>query len=259
VLGFWPDVEPDSAAVIAYTGGRSGPRKYAVLTHRNLISSSLQLQQPFRIDETDRFLCALPLSLITAQIVLLLAPWMAGAASVLEEPYGSATLSLVQRARITVLAGTPRVYDLIAAPLFSGDCDLSQLRLAICHSGRVGEHIRAEFEDRYDALLVECYGLVEATALCCANPYTGVRKPGAIGLPLPGQRCRIVDADDRELPAGKPGEIVVRGPNIMRGYFRDAEGTAKAVRDGWLHTGDIGYTDSDGYYYLTTPGAGIPG
>jgi long-chain acyl-CoA synthetase len=259
VLGFWPDIDAADAAMIAYTGGRSGPRKFVALTHRNLISSSRQLQQPFRIDETDRFLCALPLSQVATHVLALLTPWMAGASSVLGEPYSSQTLSHVQEARITVLAGTPRLYDVLSAPLFSGDYDISHLRLAVCHSGRVDDQIRAEFEGAYDALLVESYGLVEATSLCCANPYTGVRKPGSVGLPLPGQRCRVADADGGDLPAGRSGEILVRGPNVMRGYFGDPEATGKALRDGWLHTGDSGFTDREGYYYLAAAGAAEPG
>ena len=105
------------------------------------------------------------------------------------------------------------------------------------------------FQERHDALIVEVYNRAEATCLCCANPYTGVRKSGSLGLPLPGLKCAIVDAQGRELPPGAKGEIVVRGPNVMKEYYKDPEDTKKALRGGWLHTGDFGYIDSDGYYW----------
>jgi acyl-CoA synthetase (AMP-forming)/AMP-acid ligase II len=114
----------------------------------------------------------------------------------------------------------------------------------------VGRKLLRQFEERHDVLIVEGYGLVEGTCLTCANPYTGVHKAGSLGLPLPGQECRIFDEQDNALPPGRVGEIVVRGPNVMKEYYREPQATARTLRGGWLHTGDSGYADSDGYYYL---------
>ncbi len=250
ILGFWPDLDPEEPAVISYTKAGSGAWKSVVLSHRNLVSNCLQMLQPFRINETDRFLCTIPLGSMIAAVLLLLVPWTAGGACILREAFAPRSLNDIGERGVTVIAGMPRLYEMLTGLPDFARRDLSSLRLAVCSSGLVGEKIRAQFEERFDALIVEGYGPVEGAGLCCANPYTGVRKPGSLGLPLPGLECRIVGPDDRELPTGEEGEIVVRGPNVMKGFYRDPDATARVLRNGWLHTGDIGFTDPDGYYYL---------
>ncbi len=253
VLGFWPDLDPDDTALISRTKGSRGKSKAVLLTHRNLISIALQVLQPFRVDGSDRFFCALPLSSAMAQVLLVLAPWIAGATCILNEAFSSGIPDEMERTGASVLAGTPRLYQLIAASPDFARCELSALRLAVCTAGPVGEELFREFEQRHDALIVEGYGLVEGTCLTCANPYTGVRKHGSLGLPLQGQECRIVDDRGQELGAGETGEIVVQGPNLMKGYDGDPDATALALSGGWLHTGDQGHVDSDGYYFLGVP------
>lgn len=251
ILGFWPDLDPEESAVISYNKTRSGSWKSVVLSHRNLVSNCVQMVQPFRINETDRFLCATPLTSVAAAVLLILAPWASGGGCILREAYSPQVLHDISERRATIIAGMPRLYEMLASAPEFGESDLSSLRLAICSSGPVGEKILLQFEQQHDALIVEGYGPAEATCLCCANPYTGVRKPGSLGLPLPGTECRIIDRDGRELSPGERGEIVVRGPSVMKGYYRDPDASANALRGGWLHTGDFGYTDSDGYYYLS--------
>ena len=252
VLGFWPDLEPEDTALISRTRGTRGVRKAVVLSHRNLLSNCAQLLQPFRINETDRFLCAQDLGSVASDVLLLLAPWAAGGSSILVDAGDVRTLRAIQESGVTVIAGEPRTYQIMAGSPDFMRCDLSSLRLAICHAGAVSSEVLRQFEELHDALIVEGYGLLEATCLTCANPYTGVRKPGSLGIPLPGQECRVLGPSGEELPAGTAGEIVVRGPNVMKGYYRDPEASARVLRDGWLHTGDTGYMDSDGYYYLKT-------
>ncbi len=255
VIGFWPDLDPGDTALISYQSGAQRNRRAVVLTHRNLLSNCYQVLQPFRIDETDRFICALPLNVTTSEVLLLLGPWAAGATCVLGEPVPELLPRQIEQTCATVLAGTPDFYYRLAASPGFRSCNLSSLRLAICGAGPVGQDVFRQFEERHDALIVEGYGLAEATCLTCANPYTGVLKPGSLGLVLPGQECRIADPTGEELPAGESGEIVVRGPNVMKEYFRDPAATANALRGGWLHTGDKGYLDNDGYFYLSrSPG-----
>ena len=198
VLGFWPDLNPDSAALIAFTTGRKGPSKPVVLSHRNLIAAAAQLVQPFRIDETDRFLCLLPLSSVFSQVFLTLTPWIVGATSVLADISQSSPRDCVAVGRASVTAGTPRVFEELLDASLTGGRGASVLRLGVCYAGTVGERVRQAFEERYDAFVVEGYGVLEATCLTCANPYTGIRKRGSVGLPLPGQQCRVADpAGDR--------------------------------------------------------------
>ncbi|HYK87738.1 MAG TPA: AMP-binding protein [Acidobacteriota bacterium] len=250
ILGFWPDLDPEEPAILSYSKSGSGSWKPTVLSHRNLVSNCIQMMQPFRVNETDRFLCAVPLGSMTATVLLTLTPWAAGGACILREAFAPQILRDICERRATVIAGMPRLYEMIAGMPDFAQCDLSSLRLAICSSGPVGDRIRRQFEGQHDALIVEGYGPVEGTCLCCANPYTGIRKPGSLGLPLPGLECRVIGPDGLELSTGETGEIVVRGPNVMKGFYRDPEASARVLRNGWLHTGDLGCTDSDGYYYL---------
>jgi long-chain acyl-CoA synthetase len=249
VLSFWPDLSPDDPALISYARTGTGLMKPIVLTHRNLLSSCFQMLRPFRLNETDRFLCTAPLCSLDADALLVLAPLAAGGCCVLREGDSSRAVQDIRDQRATVLAGTPQFFERISkSDIFAGT-DLSSLRLAICHSGPVGKGTFEAFKDRHDALIVEVYNRAEATCLVCANPYTGVRKPGSLGIPLPGLECAIVDAEGRELPPGAEGEIVVRGPNVMREYYKDPDGTKRVLKDGWLHTCDSGFIDPDGYYW----------
>jgi long-chain acyl-CoA synthetase len=253
VLGFWPDLSPADPAALLYAPGKNP----VALSNQNLVSNCVRMLQPFRIDESDRFLCELPLSSITAAVILLLAPWAAGATCVLRGAFSPRLVGEIEENGITVLAGTPALYRrIVESPRFSS-ANLSSLRLALCTAGSAGERTSAEFEERHDALIVEAYGSLETSGLCCANPYTGIRKPGSVGLPLPGQECRIVTRKGEEFAPGIFGEILVRGPNVMKGYYGNEEATTRALRDGWLHTGDEGYIDSDGYYFLGCPPASI--
>jgi long-chain acyl-CoA synthetase len=250
VLRFWPDLDSCDPALIYYSRGSDGIWKPVVLTHGNLVSNCFQILQPFRIDEADRFLCTLPLNSVAGLVLLVLVPWASGAVCILQSVYRKHVPESVRDSRATVFAATPDLFKMLADSKEFSDTELSSLRLAICTSGPVGERILQEFQSRHDTLIVEGYGPSEASGLCCANPYTGVRKPGSIGLPLPGVECRIVDSQGRELPPARTGEIIVRGPNVMKEYYRNTEASLRALRAGWLYTGDFGYIDSDGYYYL---------
>lgn len=251
VLGFWPDLDPDVAAAILYTHPMAETARGVVLTHQNFVSICNQTIPPLRINDTDRFLCVLDLFNVDALVLLLLAPWAAGASSVLRARFSSETiLQELSETRITVMEADPQQCTALASLSDVPRYDLSALRLVICRSGFVGAETLQEFEERYEALIVTAYGRVETSGVCCANPYTGIRKPDSAGLPLPGLECRVVDEQGRDEPPGRTGEIIVRGPNVMKGYYKDPTSSAKALRDGWLHTGDLGYLDADGYYYL---------
>jgi len=249
VLGFWPDLSSDDPALITYSRDAVGAFRPVVLTHRNLLSNCMQMIQPFRINETDRFFAASPLCSIDTEVLLVLTPLVVGGRCILTESNPSRIIRDICDCRATVLAGPPQFYEIISGLAEFGRTDLSSLRLAICHSGAAGDRILAEFQERHDALIVEAYNRAEATCLCCANPYTGVRKSGSLGLPLPGLKCAIADDQGRELPSGARGEIVVSGPNVMKGYYKNPEETKRVFRDGWFHTGDFGYIDPDGYYW----------
>lgn len=249
VLSFWPDLRAENPALISYGRDASGNWRAVVLTHSNLLNNGSQMLLPFRLDETDRFLCAAPLHTLEAEILAIFAPLVAGGCCILAQRGPADIVGEIYESGTTVLAGTPAFLNAVSgSPSFSLT-DLSSLRLAICHSGPAGTDTLVAFQDRHDALVAEVYNKAEATCLICANPYTGMRRPGSLGFPLPGQECAIVDEQDKELPPETPGRIVVRGPNVMKEYYKDPEATARVLRDGWLYTGDSGYMDADGYYW----------
>jgi long-chain acyl-CoA synthetase len=128
--------------------------------------------------------------------------------------------------------------------------DTSPVRFAVCGAAPASVELLDRFESRYGIPIVEGYGLSEGTCASTANPLTGRRKPGTVGLPLPGQTIRIVDQAGRPVPDGEAGEVIIKGANVMRGYLNRPEETAKTIVDGWLHTGDIGRFDEDGYLVL---------
>jgi long-chain acyl-CoA synthetase len=124
-----------------------------------------------------------------------------------------------------------------------------QLRFAMCGSAPVPAEVMKRFEETFNCLVVEGYGLSESTCRSTFNPPDRRRRPGSCGLPI-GNEMRVVDDDDRDVPDGSLGEIVLRGENILKGYYKDPDATATAFRNGWFHTGDIGYRDADGFYYI---------
>ncbi len=128
--------------------------------------------------------------------------------------------------------------------------DTSSLRFGICGAAPASADLLARFEARYGFPLIEGYGLSEGTCASTINPVAGPRRPGTVGIAFPGQEIRIVDQDGATVPSGVDGEVVVRGPNVMRGYLGRPDDTARAVVDGWLHTGDVGHLDTDGYLTL---------
>jgi len=128
--------------------------------------------------------------------------------------------------------------------------DTSSVRFAICGAAPASVELLEAFESRYGIPIIEGYGLSEGSCASTVNPLDGLRKPGTVGRPVPGQTIRIVDTEGRAVPDGQPGEVVIKGPNVMRGYLNRPEETAKTVVDGWLHTGDVGRFDEDGYLVL---------
>jgi long-chain acyl-CoA synthetase len=129
------------------------------------------------------------------------------------------------------------------------DLKIDQLRFAMCGSAPVPAEVMRRFEETFDCPVVEGYGLSESTCRSTFNPPDGRRRAGSCGLPI-GNEMRVFDEDDREVADGTAGEIVLRGENIFKGYFKNAEATARAFRGGWFHTGDVGYKDADGFFYI---------
>lgn len=245
-------VTADDLAVLQYTGGTSGTPKGAMLSHGNLSINVAQSSAWFagaRPGE-ETMLAVLPFFHVFAMTVVMNLSLTVGATMLLHPRFElDKVMDSIQRSKVTLFPAVPTIYAAINNHPNLDRYDLSSLRL--CLSG--GAPLPLEVQRRFEALtgcsLVEGYGLTEASPVVSANPLFGLNKVGTIGLPLPGTEIRIVSLEDGEtvLPQGEKGEVCVRGPQVMQGYLGKPDDTAQALREGWLHTGDVGYLDEDGY------------
>ncbi|MBC7267443.1 MAG: AMP-binding protein, partial [Streptomyces sp.] len=153
----------------------------------------------------------------------------------------------LETARPTYFSGVPAIYTMLANLPLEVEPDTSSLRFVACGAAPMPAALIARVEERFGVVLIEGYGLSEGTCASTSNPLHGVRKPGTVGLALPGQTVAVMAPDGTLVPRGERGEVVIQGPTVMRGYLNRPEETAKALKDGWLHTGDVGVLDEDGY------------
>lgn len=245
-----PLAEPDLAALL-YTSGTTGHPKGAMLTHGNFLSNVRSCLQCLEIVEEDRLVVLLPQFHSFMFTVGTLMPLIGGAAIVLVKSLHPLkhVLEEIIRRRATLLPAVPQIHRALAG-LPPG----LHLPLRLCVSGGapLPLEVLRQFGERWPAIpLIEGYGPTESSPVATVNPIRGPQKAGSVGKPIPGVELSIRDDDGRELPAGATGEICIRGPNVMRGYWKQSEETAKALRDGWLYTGDLGHRDADGYYFIT--------
>jgi long-chain acyl-CoA synthetase len=160
-------------------------------------------------------------------------------------------LASIEKYRANTMAGVPTMYVFMLLYPEPRKYDLSSMKYWISGAAPLALETWKKFKEVYGFEIIEGWGLTEAGANNSVNPFEGLRKVGSIGLPMKGTEVRIVDQEENMLPPGKEGEIVIRGPMLMKGYWKKPEETAEVLKDGWLHTGDIGYMDEDGYFWIT--------
>jgi long-chain acyl-CoA synthetase len=243
-----------TVAVLQYTGGTTGVPKAAMLTHRNLVTNVLQSDAWNTRHEDGRevVLASVPMFHIYGLTVAFLLGVREGATIVLQiRPEPGELLRLIDRYRPTQLPGVPALY---AALLDRPDLPkyrVDSIRYCVSGSAPLPPDVQRRFEARTGGSLIEGYGLSEASPVTHVNPVEGERRPGSIGIPVPDTDQRVVDPDDgHPLAPGEVGELEVRGPQVMLGYYHQPEETAAALRDGWLRTGDLARIDADGYAYV---------
>lgn len=242
--------EGDDASII-YTSGTTGHPKGVILTHKNYLVNASQLVQSCQMTEKDNFLCILPLFHVNAQVVTTLGPLYAGGSMTLLEGFSPKDfLPALSRYKATAFSGVPTVYAILNSLSDAERYDLSSLRFCICGAAPMPVEVFQTFEKKYKAYIMEGYGLSEGTCASSVNPLGGKRKIGSIGVPLSGQEMAIVDDKDKELPPDTVGEIVVKGENMMKGYYKNPSASQDALKGGRLHTGDLGYKDKDGYFFI---------
>jgi long-chain acyl-CoA synthetase len=256
-----PNVQVDpneDLAALQYTGGTTGTAKGAMLTHKNLVSNALAFAAWIKgTTAEETFLTALPLFHIYGMTTSMTVPISLAAKMVLLPRFEPAkALELIERQRVTVFCGVPTMYSILLANPELGKHDLTSIRVCISGASSLPPQVQKKFMEVTGGFLAEGYGLTEASPVTHCTPVDKSMRTvrvGSIGLPLPDTEARIVDLEtgEKALPQGETGELAVRGPQVMKGYWRKPEETEMVLRHGWLLTGDIAHMDEDGYFYIT--------
>jgi len=248
-------IHPDDTALLQYTGGTTGVSKGAILTHRNLVANALQCKSWFWMLEGGRevFLVAVPIFHCYGMTVGMNTAIAFGSAMVLLPRFDALqVMENVKKYQVGVLPGVQAFYAAINNHPDVKKYNLRSIKACISGAGPLHEEVQRQFEHLTGGKLVEGYGLTEAGPVTHCNPVSGIRKMGRIGLPLPGTDARVMDlkTGKRILKTGETGELVIRGPQVMKGYWNQPEETRMTLRDGWLYTGDIAVMDEDGFFTL---------
>ena len=248
-----PGFNPEEDVVsILYTSGTTGKPKGAMLTHRNLLSNTDGVRQAIKMQPgKDRLLVVLPMFHAFAATVGMLTPLLHGYSFIPVPKFDQQLIAdSIAEGGATIFMGVPSMYNV----LLNLDDDrvrkFASIRYCISGGAAMPQELMTRFEERFGKLIYEGDGPTECSPVTCVNPVDGLRKPASVGLPIPDVEMCILDQDAKELPDGDIGEICVRGDNIMKGYWNRPEDTAQSFYGDWFRTGDLGYRDNDGYFYI---------
>ena len=243
----------DDEAIIIYTSGTTGKPKGCMLTHGNLIANAKQIATWLGFTESDRLLTVMPLFHMNAVSVTTMTPLYAGGSSVISPKFSASRFwQIVSDYEVTSFGSVATMLAMLLEKYKDGipqGLTTKQLRFAMCGSAPIPAEVMTRFEETFKCLVIEGYGLSESTCRSTFNPPDTRRRPGSCGMPI-GNEMMIVDDDGHEVSNGELGEIVLRGDNILKGYYKNPDATERAFRGGWFYTGDIGYKDADGYFYI---------
>ncbi|MFE2410506.1 long-chain fatty acid--CoA ligase [Kitasatospora sp. NPDC059408] len=248
--------EPSDTAVILYTSGTTGRPKGAELTHHGIARNvEVTCGTILQLTERDVVFGGLPLFHAFGQVVGLDCAVAAGACTTLLPRFDAArALEIIERDGVTAFLGVPTMYSALLAAASGAAADdrtrAESLRVCISGGAALPVEVLRAFEETFACTVLEGYGLSETSPVACFNHPDRPRRPGTVGTPIEGVELRIVDEHGRELPDGQPGEVAIRGHNLMKGYWRNPEATAAAIPDGWLRTGDVGVRDPDGHFRI---------
>ncbi|MEN6466792.1 MAG: AMP-binding protein [Syntrophaceae bacterium] len=247
-----PEIGEDDPAVMIYTSGLTGKPLGAVLTHKNLFSQSDLLRNPLQGSENDRGLSVIPLFHSFGAVANMLALIRLGASMVMMDQFHIESIfRAIDNEKITFIGAVPRLFIGMLLQENPNKHKFDTLRLCITGGSAMPHKLIPDFEKKFNAPLLEGYGLTEASPVCAVNRIEKTQKFGSIGIPIPGVTAKIVNGNGLELPASDTGELIIRGVNVMRGYYKDDTATSDIIRDNWLHTGDLARIDEDGYIFLT--------
>ena len=250
-----PLIKLDDIAILQYTGGTTGVSKGAMLTHRNIVANVLQIQEwskPYLSRGDETILTALPLYHIFALTVNFLSFLTIGGRMILlPKPVPiENTVKVFKRYKITVMTGVNTLYNALNNSQMFRDLAPKDLKFALAGGTALQSKVGAEFQRITGTRVIEGFGLTEASPVTHCNPLHLESPEHSIGVPLPSTDAKIVDEDGHEVPFGEIGELVISGPQVMKGYWQKPDETALSIRDGWLYTGDIAKSDAKGFFYI---------
>ncbi|MCL6611142.1 MAG: long-chain fatty acid--CoA ligase [Peptococcaceae bacterium] len=244
-------ISEDDPAVIIYTSGTTGRPKGAMLSQGNISSNVLTYNGIIRGNPGDRMIAVLPLAHSFGQTCVMNTCIYNGGTLILHQRFDPVEiLKSIQDNGATIFTGVPTMFTYLINHPDALKFNTASLRLCVSGGAPIPVEVLSKFESMFNCIVIEGYGLSETSPVCAFNTIEGPRKPASTGIPIDGVEIKIFDDKDNELPVNKVGEIVVRGPNVMKGYYKDPEATALAMRGGWFHTGDMAYKDEDGYIFI---------
>jgi len=245
-------INPEDHAAIIYTSGLTGKSLGAVLTHRNLYSQSHLIQTFVKRTFEDVGLSLIPLFHSFGATVNMINVIRAGCSVVMMDRFTmDGIFGLIQKEKITYICAVPRLYLGMMFHEGAAKYDVSSLEVCVTGGAPMPAEFLPKFEKQFGVKIVEGYGLTEASPACSFNMLDRPQKPGSIGMAITGTKIKIVDDNGSEVPKGEIGELVIKGDNVMKGYYKDDTATAAVIKDGWLYTGDLGKMDGDDYIFLT--------
>lgn len=246
--------EKEDPAAILYTSGTTGFPKGVLQTHLNIKRNAEMLVKHLNPNEEYRFMLILPLFHVNAQIVTVMTPLTIGASCILTSGFSAKNhWETVAKYKASTFSAVPTVLSILLR-IPHENLDLSSLKFVVCGAAPLPVEVMKEFESTFRCKVVEGYGLTEGTCASSVNPMPteteDKRKIGSIGIPLPDTEMKIVDENGNELPPNVKGEIICKGDNIMKEYFKNPEANKQTLKTGWLYTGDIGFKDEEGFFYI---------
>ena len=249
------DMQADDVALMIYTSGTTGHPKGVMLSHNNLYQNAIAAFEATELKEGGAIsLLCLPLAHSFGVVSMNagnVSPFADGFAVLMSWFDPEEVFRLIEKYRVTFFSGVPTMYQILLNHPAAEKYDTSSLERCTISAAPVTEELYRAFTQKFDCKMYEGYGLTEASPAVAMCRPSMVHKTGSTGVAMSGVEVKIFDREDNELPPGEQGEIVIRGPNVMLGYYKNPEATAEALRGGWLHTGDVGYVDEEGYIFIT--------
>ncbi|KON68105.1 long-chain fatty acid--CoA ligase [Peribacillus butanolivorans] len=246
-----PRLDPEDTAIILYTSGTTGKPKGAMLSHTNIYSNAHDVGEYLKITENDRVVTTLPMFHVFSLTVVVNAPLLSGGTLLIVPQFSPKEIfRLIKKFNATVFAGVPTMYNFLFQYQDGKEEDLNSLRICISGGSAMPVSLLESFEQKFNIIVSEGYGLSEASPVTCFNPLDRPRKAGSIGTSILHVENKVVNELDEEVPVNGVGELIVRGPNVMKGYYKMPEESAAVLKNGWLYTGDLARMDEEGYFFI---------